>query len=59
MKFIEVDNIELFFPSMHRESPYKRISTFLLSDKNSKLITKVFTLFVRSVRKGVLRWQQE
>ena len=44
---------------MHRESPYKRISTFLLSDKNSKLITKVFTLFVRSVRKGVLRWQQE
>ena len=55
MKFIEVDNIELFFSPLHRESPYKRISTFLLSDKNSKLITKVFTLFVRSVRKGVLR----
>ena len=51
MRFIETDNVELFLSSSHWESPYKRISTFLLSDNDSKSTTKVFTLFVRSVRR--------
>lgn len=50
-----MDNIELFLSSSHRESPYKQISTFLLSDKESKSAIKVFTLFVSLIIKCKLQ----
>ena len=43
MQFIAADNIELFCLLSDRESPYKKISAFLLTDKDSKSATKVFT----------------
>lgn len=52
IEFTKADNIELFLLSLlHRESPYKRILTLLMSDTDSKSTTKDFTLFIRSIGK--------
>ena len=37
-----------------RQSPHKRISTFLLTGNDSKSATKVFTLLVIPMQKGML-----
>lgn len=42
---VEADSIELILLLLHREFPYKRISTLLLSDKDLNSVIKDFTLF--------------
>ena len=49
--------IILFMFSSNCESPYKSISTLLLSVKDSKLGTMDFTLFIRSQRWLEKSWQ--
>ena len=46
--------MELFLLSSHGG---KGVSTFLQPAKDSNSTKKVFTLFIRSVRKGVSWWQ--